>query len=113
MVRLSLRLVGAAVLACLTAAAAGAQTAGGSVTGVVKDASAAVVPGVTVTAVGGGVTKAATSAGDGKFTIDGLADGTYAVTASLLGFRKVTHQVTVSGGAPASTEFTLEALLAE
>src|SRR3954451_486647 len=100
----SLRLVGAAVLA-LWAAAAGAQTGGGSISGVVKDTTSAIVPGVSVTAVGAGTSKSATTGGDGRFTIDGLADGSYAVTASLLGFRKVTQQVTVSAAAPGSAEF--------
>src|SRR5437899_8415147 len=68
-------------------AAQGVTTAG--VTGVVKDAQGAVIPGVTVVGVHvpSGTTYEAVSQADGRFTIPGMrVGGPYKITASLAGF---------------------------
>jgi carboxypeptidase family protein len=77
------------VLALLGAAATvRAQSATGQITGTVKDATGAVVPGVTVTATSEltGSKREATTGKDGNFVIPLLPVSTYSVTAALQGF---------------------------
>src|SRR5260370_41297087 len=80
---------GAALALWGMAATLGAQTATGQITGTVKDATGAVVPGVTVTATSEltGSKREAVSGKDGSFVIPLLPVSTYSVTASLQGFR--------------------------
>jgi hypothetical protein len=78
-----------AVLALLGAAAtASAQTATGQITGTVRDATGAVVPGATVTVTSDltGAKRTATTGRDGNFVIPLLPVSTYSVTAELQGF---------------------------
>ena len=65
------------------------QSATGQITGTVKDATGAVVPGVTVTATSEltGSKREAISGKEGSFVIPLLPVSTYSVTASLQGFR--------------------------
>jgi iron complex outermembrane receptor protein len=113
MFRLCSRTLGlAAVLAALFTAPAFAQ---GTVTGKVVDSAGGVLPGATVTLTDQktGAMKTATTGADGTFSVD-IAPGVYTVTVDLLGFRKgVTRDVTVSGTAAATTEFTLQPRLSE
>jgi hypothetical protein len=77
-------------LALLSLATSGmAQTATGQITGTVKDATGAVVPGATVTVLGEltGLKREATTGQAGNFAIPLLPPGVYSVTASLQGFR--------------------------
>ena len=83
--------VAVAVLACLVAlpSLAHAQSA---IAGVVRDASGGVLPGVTVEAASPALiekTRAATSDGEGRYTIVDLRPGVYTVTFSLTGFSTV------------------------
>jgi len=66
-----------------------------SITGVVKDASGAVLPGVTVEAASPVLIEKVRSAvtdGTGRYTISDLRPGTYQVTFTLAGFRSVVRQ---------------------
>jgi len=77
-------------LAVLGLAASGmAQTATGQITGTVKDASGAVVPGATVTVTSEltGSKREVTTGRDGNYVIPLLPVSTYSVTASLQGFK--------------------------
>jgi len=77
------------VLAILTPVMAFAQA---SITGVVKDSSGAVLPGVTVEASSPALiekTRTAVTDGTGQYRIVDLRPGTYAVTFSLSGFNTV------------------------
>ena len=91
-----------------------AQT-NGTISGVVRDASGAGVPGATLT-VTNQATKASqdvTSSADGSYSAH-LAPGVYSVTAFVKGFAKFTHKdLKVDAGATATANFTLEAHLAE
>src|SRR5215467_10663863 len=66
-----------------------------SLTGVVKDASGAVLPGATVEAASPALiekVRAATSDGTGQFKIINLRPGTYTVTFTLTGFTTVRRE---------------------
>ena len=84
------------LLAALLAmpAAAGAQELG-TVAGVVKDSSGAVLPGVTVEAASPALIEKVRSVvtdGSGQYRIIGLPPGTYSVTFSLTGFSNVRRE---------------------
>jgi iron complex outermembrane recepter protein len=99
-------------LAAEIAVAAGAPQA--RLSGVVRDATGAGVPGALVTAVNQ-ATKAsytAATAVDGSYSID-LPPGAYQVTATLAGFRRAPRDVEVSAGAPVQADFSLEPSLTE
>jgi hypothetical protein len=81
-----------------------------SVAGVVRDASGAVLPGVTVEAASPALiekTRTATTDGSGQYRITDLPPGTYVLTFSLSGFTTVKHEglgVSGSGVVPVSVE---------
>ena len=86
----------AAVLLCgllLNPASAAAQSASSTLTGTVRDASAAVIPGVTITArnTATNETRTAVSSPDGLYRLTNLPRGTYEVKAELQGFQSVTQ----------------------
>src|SRR5437867_1487620 len=88
-----------AVLLCLVAPAAAFAQA--TLAGTVKDASGAVLPGVTVEASSPVLiekTRSATSDAAGQYRIESLQPGTYSVTFSLAGFSTLKRDdVIVSG----------------
>ena len=90
------------VIACL-AAGHTAAFAQASVAGVVRDASGAVLPGVTVEAASPALiekVRTAVSDGTGRYRIEDLRPGDYTVTFSLSGFATVRREgVVVSGSA--------------
>ena len=92
------------------AAAQGVTTA--AMSGVVKDASGSVVPGVTVTAihVPSGSTYEAVSNSDGRYFIPGMrVGGPYTITAALTGFSNDARKdVMLSLGVTQTMEFTLK-----
>ncbi|HZR25316.1 MAG TPA: carboxypeptidase regulatory-like domain-containing protein [Vicinamibacterales bacterium] len=92
------------------AAAQGVTTA--SMTGVVKDAQGAVIPGVSVTAVHepSGTNYEAVTQADGRFTMPGMrVGGPYKITAALQGFTtEVQNNITLSLGVAQDLEFTLK-----
>jgi outer membrane receptor protein involved in Fe transport len=80
-------------------------------TGVVKDAQGAVIPGATVTAVHqpSGTTYESITQGDGRFFVPGMrVGGPYKITASLTGFRTEEKDgITLSLGVAQDLTFTL------
>jgi len=88
--------------ATLLANAVVAQTPNGRITGVVRDAEGGALAGVRVTATNRttGGTRGAVTGGDGNYSIPNLANGTYTVSATHIGFRRFTRaDVQVSGEA--------------
>jgi galactose oxidase-like protein/carboxypeptidase family protein len=77
----------------------------GTVTGTVKNASGGAIAGASV-GFGGG---AATTNASGVYTLTGVPTGTVQLVASAAGFQSVTQNVTVSGGAMTTANFTLPA----
>ena len=83
-----------AFLLGLRVPAAQAQEFRGSITGTVSDKSAAVLPGVTVTAtnVDTGIATTAVTNADGGYLLPFLTPGQYSVTAELMGFKKLVRE---------------------
>ena len=81
--------LGAVVGVLFLSASASAQTGAGGISGVVKDTSGAVLPGVTVEAASPALIEKVRSVvtdGEGQFKIIDLRPGTYTVTFALPGF---------------------------
>jgi len=97
--------VGFGILALLLPVLVAAQdTTSGTIAGVVKDASGAVLPGVTVEAASPALIERVRSVvtdGEGRFRIIDLRPGTYTVTCTLTGFKTV-----VRTGIELTTGFT-------
>ncbi len=86
-----------------------AQRTTGDITGVVSDATGAVLPNVTVTAVnvGTNASRAGVTNDTGTFRIPELAIGTYRVTASAEGFKTTVKNVEIMAGALVQADFKL------
>ena len=100
-----------AIAVLISPSLAGAQQDMGVITGLVTDASGAVLPGVTVTAreQQTGVAIAVMTNETGLFVIASLKIGTYTVEAELIGFRKsVTRDIALHAGDRARVDFRLE-----
>jgi iron complex outermembrane receptor protein len=101
-----------ALLIVLCAGPAWAQE--GRITGVVRDATGAVVPGVSVTASNQSsrASQTAITAADGSYSL-AVPPGAYRVSATLSGFRTATHTLEVGAGGTSQLDFALEAGLSE
>src|SRR5882672_6479295 len=76
-----------------------AQSANGSISGVVKDAAGAAIDGAEVSLVNAqSVIRTTLTRSDGKFDIDSVAPGTYAVIVSKAGFGRLTSAVQLKPG---------------
>ena len=73
---------------------AGAQVGAGALTGNVSDQAGATVPGATVTVTSAGISRSHTSVTrtDGRYSVQGLAPGSYRVRVELSGFRPLTRE---------------------
>jgi iron complex outermembrane receptor protein len=91
-----------------------AQSPTASISGVVRDSTGLVLPGVTVTATNQAtnVSSTATTAADGTFTV-AVAPGSYQVTVSMPGLRRGTQAIDVASGAVARVEFSLDPQFSE
>jgi hypothetical protein len=111
MVRVA-RLIGLFVLVALVPAGGFAQGVSASITGTVKDASGAVLPGVTVEASSPALiekTRSAVTDGTGQYRIVDLRPGTYAVTFTLTGFSVVKRDgIELSGSFTATVNADLK-----
>ncbi len=87
------------------------QTSSSAISGVVKDASQAVVSGASIAAtnVDTGITRSSQSDIQGRFRIGQVPPGTYQITVSMAGFSKETRRdVVLIVGQEASINFTLQ-----
>jgi outer membrane receptor protein involved in Fe transport len=103
------RTFAALMVALLLAVPVAAQELRGSIEGVVKDTSGAVLPGATVEAkAANGATLSTTSDATGTFRFPAVAPGSYVVTANLQGFRTGTvSDVIVGLGQMKKVDFAL------
>jgi hypothetical protein len=102
-------LAGAIML--LGAALAWGQATSGEITGIVTDASKAVIPGVEVVATNTatGVSRNALSEANGLYRIPLLSPGPYTVKATMTGFKTAVREgITVTVGQMARVDITLE-----
>lgn len=88
-----LRVAARAMVLFACCGAAWAQVDTGSISGIVRDTSGAVVPGVelTLTNEGTGTAEATSSGAGGEYTFSPVKVGRYAVTAQFKGFERVQH----------------------
>src|SRR2546426_6847250 len=105
------RFSGAVVVVLCLCLSANAQLPTGTISGVVKDATGAVVPGVSVTAtnVERGLTRSVTSTEDGSYRFSALPVGPYNIRAEHPGFQtKVEQGLVLAVGAEAVLNIVLE-----
>lgn len=116
MVSRASRLLSIAALAALLLGAPGMALAqNGRIRGVVRDASGDALAGVAVRATNqrSGLSSRAATAGDGSYTISGLAAGTYTVSASMPGLRAVSQSVQVAADATVPLDLVLQPVTLE
>jgi iron complex outermembrane recepter protein len=108
MLRSFLKIV-VALVALAPATSAVAQTAGGSIAGLVRDASGAAIPGATVRIVNEvtGVSLQAVSDEQGGYRTEALGPGAYIVEIALDGFEAVGRRIVLSAGQTAAVDVTL------
>ena len=87
-----------------------AQVQNGNISGTVTDPSGAVVPGATVTATSTttGLTRSATTSGNGVFAINNLPPGPYGVKIAAQGFGPFTGRTAVSVGGTSTLDAKLQ-----
>jgi Carboxypeptidase regulatory-like domain len=104
----AVRIIGTG-LCFLVAAAAFAQAPVGTISGVVRDQSDAVIPHATITIRNSatGVERHLISGGDGAFSAPSLPAGDYTVTVELQGFRTQRTDVTVATGRTVSMDLRM------
>jgi Ca-activated chloride channel homolog len=87
-----------------------AQTSVGTITGIVKDAAGAVIPGATIRIAAKGMTPLTrVSDSKGAFTFDRVPVADYDVTATLHGFKRLATRVTVTAAKTSRLDIVLEA----
>ena len=87
-----------------------AQSRPGHVSGIVRDASGATLPGVTLTLTGPSITARTTVSNQkGEFAFPGLPPGRYTITAALADFGSASTAVTVQSGATVKASIALPA----
>lgn len=96
----------AAVVAMASSASAAQAQSTGRITGAVTSEGRPVA-GASVVVVGSSPTRGAQSDAQGRFTITGVAPGTYQVQVRLIGYAAMTNSVTVVSDAAAATNFAL------
>src|SRR5918995_278833 len=107
----SLVLIASALLATAGSSATQTRATTADLSGLVLDASNAVVPGAVVTATNAatGVERSGTTERDGRYSIPALPPGTYTVKASLAGFQpQVAENIVLTLGGAAELNFALQ-----
>ncbi len=89
----------AALIACSRRSVIAQSGASSALSGIVTDATGAIVPGATVTAtyIGTQAQRSATTGTDGTFLFLQLSPGTYRIAAQATGFASTAHDMTYSG----------------
>ena len=100
----------ALLLICALARPAMAQTELGTITGTVKDAQGAILPGVTATALNTAtnVTTTTVTNGEGVYVLSALVNGTYRVTFTLASFAPTGREIEVRSGDRLRVDMTMQ-----
>jgi iron complex outermembrane recepter protein len=108
------RLIVGIALAALTFSPSASAQSESRISGVVRDATGAGIPGAIITATNQTTKdyKTATTAIDGSYAI-AVTPGEYSVAASLTGFRKTAQNVEIAAGASKQIDFSLEPQITE
>jgi iron complex outermembrane recepter protein len=109
------QLVGIAVLLlAVRVIPATAEQPDGQITGTVRDATGVTIPGVTITAVNDQTKTSvvATTGNEGTYTLS-VPRGTYTVTATLAGWRRVTATAEITTPQPKTLDFMLQPSMSE
>src|SRR5205809_215558 len=104
-------LIGILVVTALASPLAWGQGFSAEISGIVHDASGAVVPGVSVTAkhIESGLTRTVNTSEAGNYSIPSLPVGAYELTAELAGFKQqVRRGITLAVGQDAVVNLTME-----
>src|SRR5437867_5651244 len=99
------------LIVCAGPVMAFGQAASANLTGTARDASGAVLPGVTITAVHAGTndTRTTVTSVDGLYRLTNLPRGTYSVSAELQGFKTLTQaSILLTVGETVRLDFVLE-----
>jgi hypothetical protein len=93
----------------LTIGTALAQTPTGTIAGIVRDPSGAVVPGAQVHTINmaTGFARDSVSSGDGNFSVPALLAGEYQISAECSGFQKIVRTATVEAGGTTTVDLDL------
>jgi hypothetical protein len=104
------RAVFVALLICFAGRTAAAQNELGTITGTVRDAQGAVLPGVTATAVNAAtnVTTTTVTNAEGVYLLSALVNGTYRVRFTLQSFTPVAREIEVRSGDRLRVDLTLQ-----
>jgi iron complex outermembrane receptor protein len=113
-VSLTARLVAATTVAVLLSSQLTQAQPESRINGVVRDATGAGIPGVTVTAthLPTRTSASVTTGNDGTYSLSVLP-GTHSVSAEVQGFRRVVQEVSVAAGPPGPLDFLLDTALSE
>src|SRR5881296_810101 len=111
LVKLATLLIGILGVTALASSLAWGQGFSAEISGVVHDASGAVVPGVSVTAkhIESGLTRTVNTSETGNYSIPSLPVGAYELTAELVGFKQQLRRgITLAVGQEAVVNLTME-----
>src|SRR5437762_8590971 len=97
------------LLCVLTPGIAPAQSPAGTIAGVVRDSSGAVVPGVQVQAVNAatGLVRTSATSEQGDYALPALLPGEYQVSVEAAGFERIVRSVIVEAGGTTTVNFDL------
>src|SRR5580658_6828417 len=106
--RLALSLFLTLLFAC-TELPVHAQTPTGTINGIVKDESGAVIPNasITITNKATGVARSATANADGLYSAPALNAGDYEVRVAMQGFRTLVREAPVAAGTTTTVDMSL------
>src|SRR3990172_3327890 len=104
-------IVGALMITLLAEAWLAAQTSFATITGMLKDPSAAIVPGAAITATNEktGVSRTTTTDPDGNYVVPSLLPSVYTITVELKGFKRAVRSgITLDVNQTLRVDITLE-----
>jgi hypothetical protein len=105
-----MRRIAAVALLCTASAASWGQTLTGTIAGVVRDSSGAVLKGarIRLSSRDTSLTRVIEASQDGRYAAEGLAPGAYVLVVEVAGFKRTTRDADVRIGMTTAADFTVE-----